>query len=243
MDLHNPLSWAIIACSFISSVISSIFGIGGGFIMLALIANILPIADVVPMHAALMLGLSLGRSWYFRQHTQWAIVVPFIIGCLIGAPIGAGIYVQLPGAVIGIALGGIMLTSVWLPPVKWRFNIRHPFFFVGIAHSMLSTLFSFGGLFQPLMLRTRLGKMQIIATLSVALLIMNLIKLASYTVAGFDFSPYLAVIALAIATGIPGAALGRRLVHRVPDENFRMIFRLIITLLALRLCYRALYGA
>ncbi len=243
MDLSNPLSWAIIACSFLSAVVSSVFGIGGGFIMLALVANILPLADVVPMQSALVMGLSMGRSWYFRHHTQWTIVTPFVVGCFLGAPLGAVIYVHLPGIVIGLVLGGIMLASVWLPPLKWRVNIRHPFLLVGIFHSLLSTLFSFGGLLQPVMLRTSLGKMQIIATLSVALMIMNVLKLASYVAVGFNFKPYLALIALSIATAIPGAALGRRLVHRVPDEKFRMIFKLIITLLALRLCYRAWMGA
>lgn len=210
--------------------------------MMAVCAALMPISAVVPMHSALMLGTSLGRSWFFWKYVHWGITIPFILGCLIGAPAGTRIYVTLPETVIAVVVGLFMLAAVWFPPVKWRPRFRHPFFIVGVVHSFLSAMFSFGGVMQPLMMRTQLDKMQVVATLSVSLLAMNVFKLGGYAAFGFDFGPYLLLIGAALVAGVAGAGLGRSIVERIPEERFRLVFRLIMTALALQLFYRA-WGA
>jgi len=46
-------------------------------------------------------------------------------------------------------------------------------------------------------------------------------------------------IMLAILAGIPGAYLGKKLLHRIPERRFRLIFKLVMTCFALRLLHRA----
>ncbi|MGH8246222.1 MAG: sulfite exporter TauE/SafE family protein [Gammaproteobacteria bacterium] len=239
MNPADPIFWLIVLGSFVASAISGAFAIGGGFLMLAIVAAFFPISAIVPMHSALMLGTSFGRSWFFRKYVHWPIVVPFVLGCLIGAPAGTRIYVDLPEMVIAIVVGVFMLIALWFPPIGWRSRIRHPFFYVGIVHSFLSSLFSFGGVMQPLMMRTRLDKMQVIATLAVALMFMNIFKLGGYAAFGFEFRPYAFLIVAAIAAGVGGAAVGKRIIQRIPEERFRIAFKVIMTVLALQLFYRA----
>lgn len=239
MTPAEPLFWVVIAASFLSSCLSATFAMGGGFVMLALLASVLPLTAVVPIHSALMLGMSLGRAWFFREHVYRAVAVPFVIGCAIGAPLGAGIYLRLPEPVIAAVLCVFILAAVWAPPVKWRPRIPHPFFFVGIVHAFLSSMFAFGGLLQPLLMRSRLDRMQVIGTLAVSLVLMNVTKIAGYVGFGFDFRPYLLVIAAAILAGIPGAWLGRRLAMRVSEQRFRIVLRVMLTIVAARLAWRA----
>ncbi len=92
-----------------------------------------------------------------------------------------------------------------------------------------------GGLFQPLMLRAALSKLQIVGTLAAGLLFMNILKLSAYSWYGFDYSPYYSVILAAI----PGAFLGKKLLHHIPEDRFRLIFRLIMNCFALRLLHWA----
>jgi uncharacterized membrane protein YfcA len=207
--------------------------------MLGVCAASLPIPAVVPMHSALMLGTSLGRSFFFWKYVHWGITIPFVLGCLIGAPAGTRVYVTLPEAVIALVVGAFMLAAVWFPPVRWRLRIRHPFFLVGILHSFLSALFSFGGVMQPLMMRTRLDRMQVVATLAVSLLAMNVFKVGGYAAFGFDFRPYALLIATALLAGVAGSALGRRMIERVPEARFRWVFKVLLSVLALQLFYRA----
>jgi len=239
MELSDPLAWLIIAGSFASSAISAAFAVGGGFLMLAIVTSVIPISAVVPVHSATLLGTSVGRSLFFFRHVDWSITRPFIIGALIGAPLGARIYFNLPESVIAAVIGCMMLVTVWAPTIRWRPYFSHPFFYVGIVHTFLSSLFSFGGLMQALMLRTKLLKMQVIGTLAVSLLVMNVFKLIGYFSFGFDFKPYLGVIIAATCAGIPGALLGRRLVNSVSEEKFRLLFKIIMTAFAFRLLYRA----
>lgn len=237
--MGDPHFWLLVFTSFVASAISGAFAIGGGFLMLAVIAAFLPVSAAVPMHSVLMLGTSVGRGIFFWNHVQWGIVRPFVLGCLIGAPVGAHIYLSMPEAVIALVVGLFMLGAVWMPPVPWRIPLRHPYFAVGIVHSCLSAMFSFGGIMQPIMMRTALGRMEVIATLAVALLFMNLAKIAGYIAFGFDYRPYLLLIGCSLLAGIAGSRVGRHLAERVSEEKFRLVFRIIMTVLAARLLYRA----
>ena len=239
MSPADPAFWVLVLASFLASAVSGAFAIGGGFLMLAAVVAVLPIAAVVPMHSALMMGTSVGRSVFYWKHVHWPITAAFTLGALIGAPAGTRLYVDLPEVVVAVVVASFMLIAVWAPPIGWRPRLRHPFFLVGIVHSFLSALFSFGGFMQPLMMRTSLGKLQIIATLSVSLLAMNLFKLGGYLAFGFDFGRYWQVTVCALLAGIAGAGFGRRLVDRIPDDKFRLAFRIIVTALALQLFYRA----
>lgn len=225
--------------TFCSSIISATFGLGGGFLILAVLGIVLPVAAMVPLHSVLALGLLTSRFWYFREYVSWDIVRSFVPGAVIGVVIGARIYVALPEAVIASTVSMLMLVTVWFPHIQWRPSFRHPFFYVGIVHAFLSTLFSFGALMQPLMVRTRLNRMQIIGTLAAALFVMTLIKTLSYAAFGFDYQPYAWIIIAGVLASFPGAAVGKRLARRFREEQFRLAFRVLMTLLALRLLYRA----
>lgn len=239
MDLLDPLAWIIILGSFVSTAISSAFGVGGGFVMIAILSSILPITAMVPVHSVMMVGLSLSRTWYFKNDIYWPIVVPFVIGAVIGAFSGTFLYVGLSEVFIAVSIAVLMLLATWTPEIKLKRDIPHPFFLVGVVHSFLSALFSFGGVFQPIMVRTKLSKMQITATLAAGLMCMNTFKISGYVIFGFDFRPYLLVMLLAILAAFPAAKLGKALLHKISETQFRLVFKLIMTIFAARLLYRA----
>ena len=239
MSLFEPAAILIVLGSFLSSYVSSALAVGGGFIMLAILSGIMPITVAIPLHSWTMLGLSLGRFWYFRKEIVWRIVAPFLLGALIGASMGGRVYFDLSEFLLSLVVGLLILVAVWMPKVEWGARIPTPFFWVGIVHAFLSTLFSYGGLFQPLMIRAALSRLQIVGTLAAGLLLMNVLKLSAYSYYGFDYGPYLYVILGAILAAIPGAYLGKRTLHRISEEKFRLIFRIIMTCFALRLLYRA----
>ena len=239
MSLFEPAAVLIVIGSFFSAYVSAAFAVGGGFIMLAIVSSVVPITVAVPMHAWMMLGLSLGRFWYFRREIVWRIVMPFLLGALIGVFIGGRVYFDLSEFLLSLVIGLLILAAVWMPKLQWGSRIPTPYFWVGVIHSFLSTLFSFGGLFQPLMIRAALSKLQIVGTLAAGLLFMNVLKLSAYSYYGFDYGPYLSVIFFAIVAAIPGAYLGKKTLHRIPEDKFRLIFRIIMSCFAIRLLYKA----
>jgi len=240
LELFSALSMAIVLGAFVASFLNAAFAFGGAMIMLAVSASVLPVASIVPMHSALMLGSLVARIALFWRHIYWPIVIPFVTGCLIGTVLGARIYVELPEYLIAVTLGSLMLVSVWLPEVTWRPKFRHPWFPVGIVHSFLSTVFAYGALLHPLILRTKLSKLQIIATLAGSLFAMGILKMTGYSMFGFDYRPFLPLIVAATLAGFIGTWAGKLITHRISEQLFRLVFKILMTLVALRILFRGL---
>lgn len=230
----------IIAGSFLASVVNAAFSAGGALIILAITSTVLPIQAIVPIHSTLLIGSTATRVWLFWDHIDWKIAGPFLVGSLFGALIGARVYVELPEAIIATAISLLMLVALWLPKVTWRPRIRHPWAIVGFIHTLISTLFAYGALLHSVILHTDLRRQQIIGTMAGGLTGMGVFKIVGYVVYGFDYSPYLVTIAAAVAVSFLGTAAGKHLGERLSEDRFRLAYRVLITITALRLLYAGL---
>ena len=213
------------------------FSAGGALIILAITSTVLPIQAIVPIHATLLIGSTATRVLFFWEHIDWRIAGPFLVGSLFGALIGARVYIELPEALIATAISSLMLVALWLPKVTWRPRIRHPWVIVGFIHTFISTLFAYGALLHSIILHTDLKRQQVVGTMAGGLTGMGVFKIAGYVFYGFDYSPYLVTIAAAVAVSFLGTAVGKKLGSRLSEDKFRLIYRVLITITALRLLY------
>jgi uncharacterized membrane protein YfcA len=225
--------------SFVASFVNVAFATGGVYLLLAASTAVLPITAAVPLQSAFAFSSLLARIGYFWSHIRWPIVAAFALGAAIGVALGARVFVSLPEATIAGLLGCLLLVLIWFPTVGRRLPLKHPFFLVGGLHSFLATLFGVGALLQPAMLRTRLLKLQITATLAACLITMDVFKITGYVAVGFDYRDYLPHIALATVAGLLGTWAGKHVTHRISETTFRRVFKWLITVVALRLLYRA----
>ena len=169
--------------------------------------------------------------------------MPFLAGSVFGTYLGARVYFELPDNAIAIAIGLVMLIAIWLPEVSWRPKLKHPWVIVGFFHSLLSTLFAYGALFHSIILQTGLKRRQIVGTMAGCFVGMTIFKISGYAFFGFDFVPYLGVIAASVIASILGTWAGIRSSEKLPEKSFRLIYRILITVTALRLLYTALFAA
>lgn len=123
-------------------------------------------------------------------------------------------------------------------PLAEKQPLNPVFLPVGVAHSFLGTVFGVGTLLQPTILRTSLTKLQITGTLAACLLCMDVFKLTGYIAHGFDYRDYWPHIICATIAGFAGTVAGKRVTHRVSEYTFRLVFKWLITLVAIRLIYR-----
>lgn len=216
------------------------FSAGGALIILAITSTVLPIQAIVPIHSTLLIGSTATRVLFFWEHINWRIAGPFLVGSLFGALIGARVYIELPEAFIATAISVLMLVALWLPKVTWRPRIRHPWVIVGFIHTLISTMFAYGALLHSVILHTDLKRQQIVGTMAGGLTGMGIFKIAGYVFYGFDYSPYLVTIAAAVAVSLLGTAVGKMLGSRLSEDKFRFIYRVLITITALRLLYAGL---
>jgi len=217
-----------------------VFSAGGALIILAITSTVLPIQAIVPIHSTLLIGSTATRVLFFWEHIDWRIAGPFLVGSLFGALIGARVYIELPEALIAAAISVLMLVALWLPKVTWRPRIRHPWIIVGFIHTLISTMFAYGALLHSVILHTNLKRQQVVGTMAGGLTGMGIFKIAGYVFYGFDYSPYLVTIAAAVGVSFLGTAVGKMLGSRLSEDKFRLIYRVLITITALRLLYAGL---
>jgi uncharacterized membrane protein YfcA len=221
-------------------VANAVFSAGGALIILAITSTVLPIQAIVPIHSTLLIGSTATRVLFFWEHIDWRIAGPFLVGSLFGALIGARVYIELPEALIAAAISVLMLVALWLPKVTWRPRIRHPWIIVGFIHTLISTMFAYGALLHSVILHTNLKRQQVVGTMAGGLTGMGIFKIAGYVFYGFDYSPYLVTIAAAVGVSFLGTAVGKMLGSRLSEDKFRLIYRVLITITALRLLYAGL---
>jgi uncharacterized membrane protein YfcA len=227
------------AICFIGGFFSTLAGLGGGLFTLAATSLFMPVSVVVPLNGVLILAGQVTRVTQFYRHIDWSITLPFIPGSVVGAVLGTYIYFAMPETLLAFMLACILLWFCWVPPSgtakRVAASIPQPYFWVGVAHTFLSTVSGAGVLFQSMMVNSKLPKESIVATIAATLLFMALFKSIGYLTAGFDYRPYLLVIGISWMMGIAGTMLGKRCLDVLPDRYFRLLIRVVITAFALRL--------
>ena len=241
--LSNHAVYVIVLGSFIAAFSNAAFANGGAMIVLAVTTTVLPVAAVVPIHSALLIGSTVSRAVVFRDHIDWRITTAFLVGSVIAVIIAAPIYVSLSDEIIALAIAIVMLVAIWLPGISWRPKIKHPWVLVGFLHSFISTLFAYGAVLHAVILHTGLRRRQIVATMAASLTGMAVFKIVGYAANGFDYTPYIVAIALSIGAAFAGTWIGKLVIDRISERLFRAVFRLLVTLTALRLLYAGIFNS
>ncbi|HHG90291.1 MAG TPA: sulfite exporter TauE/SafE family protein [Devosia sp.] len=236
-------AFGLIALSALTSAITAAFGLGGGSLLIAVMSLFMPGAVVVPVHGAVQLGSNGGRAFFRRTFIQWQFVGWFVLGSALGALVGGRVATTLPEPVFKAAIALFLLYSVWLP--KPRINRRGPLS-TTIAGTFTSAVGMVVGISGPLVitfLRNLSERREIVGTHAFLMTCQNMFKLAAFILFGFAFADYVFLILAMIASGLLGTVLGGLLLDKLPERLFLTAFRLILTLVALDLARRAVFGA
>jgi uncharacterized membrane protein YfcA len=165
------------------------------------------------------------------------MVVAFVLGCLFGVYFGIQTFATISETTISMLLGIILLILIWMPSLKRTLPIKHPFFYVGVVHSYLGALFGVGGVLQPIILRTNLLKLQIVGTLSACMITLDVMKVTGYVSLGFSYFDYIPHIVGATFAGFLGTWIGKQVTHRISEVAFRRVFKVLVSVVAIRLIY------
>jgi len=240
-DLSVSVSLMLIAISAVTSFITAAAGIGGGAVLLAVMAIVMPAAAIIPIHGAVQIGSNIGRTMLLRSHIQRQILLPFIAGSLIGAGIGGLTVVQLPPAVLKAGLGCFILWSVWGPEVRSAGRLAA--MGTGVVSTFLTMFFGATGTFVSAMVKTlKLGRLEHVSTHSACMVAQHVIKVAVFGALGFAYGPYLVLIAAMTASGFVGIVIGTRFLIKMNDAIFHKVLAIVLSLLAARLIVESLLG-
>lgn len=241
-DLPPLAVAALVAASALTSAITASLGIGGGVLLLAIMAIVMPPAAIIPVHGMVQLGSNGGRAAMTLHHINLRLIAWFAPGALLGAWLGSLFLVDLPLSLVQLSIAAFILLLCWGPPI--------PRLATGPAGTLLAaTATTFISLFVgatgPLVAafvkqQQRGERFSTVATFASAMCLQHAPKAIVYGAAGFIFADWLGLMLLMIAAGAVGTWLGLRLLRRMSDSRFTLIFNALLTVLALRLIWQAL---
>jgi len=237
--IHAGLGWPIamtlIAVSFLGSFITAAFGIGGGAVLIAVFATLLPATAIIPVHGLVQLGSNVGRAALTFEHLHRSVVPAFFIGSALGVAIGTAFVVQLDAAVIQIGVGVFIIWSILMRPPAF---MRRSAGIAGTISSFLTMFFGATGPFIAAFVKTQeLDRMGHTATHATLMTIQHALKIVAFGFLGFAFSVWAGLVAVLIAAGFLGTVAGRHVLLRVDEKLFRFTLNLILAVLAARLIY------
>jgi uncharacterized protein len=235
-DLSPLSAAALVVLSFVTSALTGALGIGGGVLMLSVMAQLMPPAVLLPVHGVVQVGSNFGRAVLMRRDIARKLVPFFVAGSLVGVAVGAQIVVSLPRSILLVMLGTFILWSIWTPRLRPA-RLPAPWFaLVGVV-SAFCTMFvgATGPLVAAFLVPDPLTRHQVVATHAAFMTLQHGLKVGAFTALGFAFLPWIPMLALMIALGFLGTIVGRRLLDRNKDERFALGFKVVLTLLALKI--------
>ena len=203
----SPLSaLLLIGISALTSAMTASLGIGGGVMLLASMAMIMPAAAIVPVHGVVQLGSNSGRALFTLRHINLRLITWFLPGVLIGAWAGSLLLVDIPLAWVQSCIAIFILLLCWGPPI--------PAIATGptgtlIAAALTTFISLFVGATGPLVAafvkqRQQSERFSTVATFACAMCLQHAPKAIIYGAAGFVFADWLGLIILMITAGAIG---------------------------------------
>jgi len=226
--------------SFCTALFGMVTGAGGGPILLALMAMVLPPAVLIPVHTVIQLGVGSSRVVMLRTYILGTTVLPFLLGSVAGAAVAAPIFVSLPGAVLQAIVGGFILLIAWVPEFGRIGPERGRFAFLGLIATFLAMFVSStGSMVAPFVASISPDRRNYAATTAALMAMSHIIKLVAFGLMGSAIGAYLPLMAAMVATAALGNWIGGHFLVRMNERVFRILLKTLLTALALRLLWIA----
>ncbi len=228
----------LVGAALVGSTISGFLGMGGGiFLLLVLFLCGLEPALAIPIHALVQLTSNATRAVLFRKHVRWSSWRTFALCALPFPVLGLALAAQLDSQQTRVMIGALVIFATWKPK-NWKvgWGERSSFAAVGVLAGTLGVVVgATGPLTAPFFLRDGWSKEEIVATKAACQVFIHLQKIVAFGVVGFAFAAELPRVLPLAAAVVVGTWVGKKILSRLSEARFRLIYRVVLTGLALRL--------
>ncbi len=231
--------------AFLTALVSGIFGMAGGLVLMGALAFVLPVSAAFVTHGILQLVANGWRAVLHRAHVSWRIVGNYAL-----ASVAAGSVVALiefaPSRPLLFLLLGLVPMLVWLPKdwleldaSKTRHALASGFMVTGLN----LTAGVAGPLLDIFFVRTKLDRHEIVATKAATQVFSHLAKIMVYGApllgARGATLPPAWLFAIAIPLSMAGTIAGGRVLDRMSDRDFKRWTRWIVTAVGVFYLFKA----
>lgn len=242
--------------ALLTSILSAVAGLGGGVILLLVIAQFVAPTTAIPIQGAIQIVSNGSRAALLRRDIAWPVVRWSSFLLLPGSLLGVVIATSLPEDAIRIVLAVFVLVLAWrphwlklTPPVAMPVDdapgsgvhARRPMLLVvGGATGLLNTTVGASGpVTSPFFKAVTATHVAFVATAAASQVLAHVTKLIAFTADGWEATDHVGMIGVGIIGVVLGSWIGTKLLGRTSTMRLDLVFRIVLTGLAMRLLVTA----
>lgn len=215
-----------------TSFLSGIFGMAGGLILLWFLFLVAPASVAIAVHGIIQMVSNGSRAWLSRQYLDYRILALVCAGLLLAMLVLLSVDYSPDAAIASIVIGLLPLL-LWLPASWLTFDASrtgHAIACGFISGGLTVMVGSAGPLIDMFFIRTRLDRRVVIATKATIQVVAHFTKVIFYLNAALTLDvPGWTAVVICIPVAMLGAWLGKFVLERMSDVQFRSWTRLIVT--------------
>ncbi len=217
---------------FFTAMLSGMFGMAGGLILLWVLLFLMPIGTAIAVHGVIQMVSNGSRAWFSRHYIDHRILLILCIGLVISATVLLITNYKPDIIVISIVIG-LMPLLVWLPVQRLHLDASrtsHALVCGLIAGALTVGVGVSGPTIDIFFIRTTMDRRKVIATKAAIQVISHATKVVFYWNAATQLpaSNWIAIL-IAAPIAIFGTSAGHAVLQRMTDANFRAWTRWIVT--------------
>ena len=221
--------------SFLTSLLTSIFSLGGGLIMLVALAQSFSPGTLIPLHGAIQLSNNLSRTFVYKEFFEWDLIQNILIATTFGALGGILLFGAIPEQILIWLIAGTILFLTWAPLDNFILSVMRNDWFCGFISGFAGIFIGANGPLVTAYMRTKnLSPEFLVANHGAVMIYQHSIKIILFMYFfSFSLKEYLFFILILAVAGYAGAVLGKRLITSISYESFNIALKLLLSLLAL----------
>jgi uncharacterized membrane protein YfcA len=221
--------------SFLTSLLTSVFSVGGGLIMLIALAQSFSPATLIPLHGSIQLANNFSRTLVYREFVQWELIKHIVISTMFGALVGIFLFGTLSENLLLILIASTILFLTWTPIDNFILSVMKNDWFCGLISGFAGIFVGANGPLVTDYLRTKnLPPEVLVANHGAIMIFQHSVRIVLFTsFLSFSIQDYILFIFILALTGYAGANIGKRLISSIPFDSFNIVLKVLLTFLSI----------
>lgn len=236
--LLSPASiFILLASSFLGSFITAALGVGGGAFLIAVMADFVPAIALIPLHGIVQLGSNGSRAVLTRKYLQLKVLGFFSLGAIIATVCAIFLFNKTGTDFIPPLVALFILWLCWGKLPELGLGKKPLGLFLGGLLTTLATMVvgASGPLVSAWLGRSGVDRWTYTSNFSSCMTMQHLLKIAVFSFAGFAFTEWIPLLITMLVMGYIGTKVGLSVLGKLPEKQFKILFKLLLTLLAIRI--------
>lgn len=229
---------------FVGGIISSVIGVGGGVMVLALLLTMMPLLIGSALHSILMLVGNLQKSLMLFSHISKELIFKYLVGAIPGVLLGSFLVIIIPASFIYLIFSFFLLGYgyIELRHPAYHFKVKqNDFFWIGNLSGISTGIMGAPGpIHAPFFLRYGLTKESFVATTSITTFVMHLSKLGAFWKLDILSTVNFSFLIVGIGSTVLGIYFGIVLLGKIPILLFKRILVFVLIILGFYYLTRAI---